>query len=310
LTFKKYREANHKLNPPKTFIGIESGILLGHRVSADGIAVDLDKVTVILALKSPNTVKEVRGFLGMVGYYRIALPLTEVLKKDVDWHWTNRQEEAFQELKVRMVKAPVMFTSNFENEFHVIGDASRFCIGIILWQYGDNKEERPIYFSSRQISPAEKNYTTIERECLPIIFACKKFRHYLLGHNVIFHTDHDAIKYLVNKADLSGQIARWVMLLQEFQYQIKVKPGIGNKNVDYLSRLEEEAVVDFINADFSDEYLFTIEETNGPTLGTTGFTNDSVSSQNPDGGRWETIRINKERKPSQFLAPLKRSMQS
>src|SRR5450759_1071916 len=114
------------------------------------------------------------------------------------------------------------------------------------------------------MSPAEKNYTTTERECLPIIYACKKFRHYLLGYDVVFHTDHDAIRHLVNKADLSGRIARWIMLLQEFQYTIKVKPGLGNKNVDFLSRLEEAAVVESIRDDFPDEYLFAIEELGGP----------------------------------------------
>jgi hypothetical protein len=122
----------------------------------------------------------------------------------------------------------------------------------------ERRNEKGTYYASRQMSPAEKNYTTIERECLPIIYACKKFRHYLLGYDVVFHTDHDAIKHLVNKADLSGRIARWVKLLQEFQYQIKVKPGIGNKNVDYLSRLEEDEVVQSIKAEFPDENLLSI----------------------------------------------------
>jgi hypothetical protein len=220
-TFDKCREANLKLNPANCFIGMDNGILLGHRVSVQGISVDLDKVTTILALKAPMTVKEVRGFLGMVGYYRrfvegyakIALPLTDLLKKDVPFQCSSRQGEAFEELKIRMVKALVMAAPQFDKEFHVTGDASGFSIGIILWQYGEEKEERPIYYASRQMSPAEKNYTTTERECLSIIYACKKFRHYLLGYDVVFHTDHDAIKHLVNKADLSGRIARWVMLL-------------------------------------------------------------------------------------------------
>jgi hypothetical protein len=94
-----------------------------------------------------------------------------LLKKDIGWHWTDRQEEAFRKLKVKMDKAPVMSTPNFEKEFLVTGDASGFCISIILWQYGEDKEKRPIYFSSRQMSPAKKNYTTTERECLPLIFA-------------------------------------------------------------------------------------------------------------------------------------------
>ena len=76
----------------------------------------------------------------------------------------------------------------------------------------------------------------------------------------MFHTNHDAIKHLVNKPDLSGRVARWIMLLQEFQYTIKVKPGLGNKNVDYLSRLDEAVLVDSIRDDFPDEHLFAITE--------------------------------------------------
>ena len=129
---------------------MESGILLGHRVSAEGIAVDLDKITAILALREPTTVKEVRRFLGMVGYYRrfvegyatIALPLTELLKHDTPFHWGERQEEAFKEMKLRMLKAPMLWPPNFDKVFHVTCDASGFCVGIILWQYGEDKEEQ------------------------------------------------------------------------------------------------------------------------------------------------------------------------
>jgi hypothetical protein len=120
---------------------MDSGILLGHRGSVQGISMDLDKVTTILALKAPMTVKEVRGFLGRVGYYRrfvegyakIALPLTELLKKDITFHWSPRQQKAFEEMKIRMTKLPVMAAPRFDREFHVTGDASGFCIGIILW---------------------------------------------------------------------------------------------------------------------------------------------------------------------------------
>jgi hypothetical protein len=121
---------------------MDTGVLLSHRVSVEGIAVDMDKVTTILALKSPSSVREVRGFLGMVGYYRrfvngyakIALPLTKLLKKDEPFNWTSRQEEAFRELKTRMVKAPVVSAPDFNKEFHVTSNASGFFIGIILWE--------------------------------------------------------------------------------------------------------------------------------------------------------------------------------
>ena len=105
-----------------------------------------------------------------------------------------------------------------------------------MWQYKGDKRECPVYYASRQMSPAEKKYTTTEREALAVVYACKKFRHYLLGYRIVFHTDHDSLKYLVNKPDLSGRIARWILLLQEFNYEVVVKSGKSNSNADYLSR--------------------------------------------------------------------------
>jgi hypothetical protein len=105
------------------------------------------------------------------------------------------------------------------------------------------------------MSPAERNYTTTEREALAVVYSCKKFRHYLLGYKVIFHTDHDSLKYLVNKPDLSGWIARWILLLQEFNYEVVIKSGKANSNADYLSRQRSEESVADISAEFPDEFL-------------------------------------------------------
>ena len=93
-----------------------------------------------------------------------------------------------------------------------------------------------MYYASRQMSPTERKYTTTEREALAVVYACKKFRHYLLGYRIMFHTDHDSLKYLVNKPDLSGRIAKWILLLQEFNYEVVVKLGKANSNADFLSQ--------------------------------------------------------------------------
>ena len=93
-----------------------------------------------------------------------------------------------------------------------------------------------MYYVSRQMSPVEKKYTTTKLEALAVVYACRKFRHYLLGYRVVFHMDHDSLKYLVNKPDLSGRIARWILLLQEFNDEVRVKSRKSNSNADYLSR--------------------------------------------------------------------------
>jgi len=261
-TFQRCRETGLKLHPGKCFLGMESGILLGHVVSRQGLEVDSDKVRAILALVAPKTVREVRGFLGCVGYYRrfignyakMATPLTELLKRETEFVWTNRRQEAFEELKRALTTAPILSPPDWEQEFHVTLDASGWCLGAILWQYQEDRKEGPIYYASRQMNSAERNYTTTEREALAVVYACRKFRHYLLGYRVVFHTDHNSLKYLVNKPDLSGRIARWILLLQEFNYEVVVKSGRANSNADYLSRQRGPEALSPIETPFPDEF--------------------------------------------------------
>ena len=123
-----------------------------------------------------------------------------------------------------------------------------------MWQLDDSNRESPVYYASRQMSLAEKKYTTTEREALAVIYAFKKFRHYLLGYRIVFHIDHDSLKYLVNKPDLSGRIARWILLLQEFNYEVVVKARKANANADYLSQQQGIEAVEDIQAKFPDEF--------------------------------------------------------
>ena len=129
-----------KLHPGNGFIRMESGILLEHVVSRKGLEVDTDKVRAILALLAPTSVREIRGFLGCVGYYRRfiegyakrAIPLTELLKNEEEFIWTERRQHAFEDLKKTLVKAPVLSPPDWSKEFHVTIDASGWCLGAIL----------------------------------------------------------------------------------------------------------------------------------------------------------------------------------
>ena len=116
------------------------------------------------------------------------------------------------------------------------------------------------------MSLAEKKYTTTEREALAVIYACKKFQHYLLGYRIVFHTDHDSLKYLVNKPDLSGRIARWILLLQEFNYEVVVKAGKANANANYFSRQRGTEAVEDIQARFPDEFSDEPDRKDAPVL--------------------------------------------
>ncbi|CAM6104287.1 unnamed protein product [Calypogeia fissa] len=108
------------------------------------------------------------------------------------------------------------------------------------------------------MSAPEKNYSRTDREALGVIYACKKFRHYLLGYKVIFHTDHNNLKYMVNKPDLTGRIARWMLLLQEFNYEVVVRPGKGHANADFFSRINGEMDTSDVDDTFPDEDVFSV----------------------------------------------------
>jgi hypothetical protein len=127
--------------------------------------------------------------------------------------WGQDCEVAFLTLKEKLSTAPVLIPPNWSKTFHVYVDASNIALGCVLSQKDDKHFDHPIYFASRQLIAVEKNYTTTEREALGMIFAVQKFRNYLLGYPFVFYVDHDALKCLINKPDLSGRLARWVLLL-------------------------------------------------------------------------------------------------
>ena len=122
-----------------------------------GLEVDIDKIKSILALSTPTCVREIRGFLGCVEYYRRfidgyarkAIPLTELLKKDVEFIWNLDRQRTFEELKSALTKAPILSPPDWKKEFHLTIDGSGWCIGAILWQYDPERRECPIYYASR-----------------------------------------------------------------------------------------------------------------------------------------------------------------
>ena len=129
----------------------------------------------------------------------------------------------------------------------------------MLAQPGAGNIDHPISFSSRKLSTAEKNYTTTEREGLAMVYALQKFRHYLLGSHFKMFTDHSTLKYLVNKPVLGGRICRWLILFQEYDFEIIVKPGRLNLGPDHLSRLESGEEPTNLDEGLPDAQLFAIQ---------------------------------------------------
>eukprot|EP00253_Pinus_taeda_P020082 PITA_20082 len=181
------------------------GIVLGHHISRDGIKVDKSKVEVISKLPIQIFQKYVRSFLGFTGYYRrfienftkIASPLFKLLTKDCEFKWGTDCQSTFETLKTRISEAPILRGPNWKLPFHISTDASDTALGAVLGQ----KYLVPyaIYYTSKNLTPTELNYTVSEKEFLAVAHAINKFRHYIIGYETFIHTDHSAIRYLMNK---------------------------------------------------------------------------------------------------------------
>ena len=264
------KEFGISLNSEKCQFGMPFGKLLGHVVSKTGISTDPDKIRVMVQLPIPDTVSKVRAFLGHASYYRRFIhlfavtcqPLTSLLKKTepgMSPIWTDECTKAFEELKLKLTNTPILVAPRWKTMFHVYVDASNVALGSVLSQKDAKGIDHPIYYASRQLIPAERNYTVTEREALGMIYSVQKFRHYLLGYPFVFHVDHDALKYMINKPQLSGRIARWVLLLQEFNFTVEVRPGKKHGNADHLSRLTEAEGSEPVNDALPDSQLFVVD---------------------------------------------------
>ena len=260
-------ETNLVLNWEKCHFMVQEGIVLGHRISTRGIEVDRAKIEAIEKLPPPSSVKGIRRFLGHAGFYRrfikdfsqIAKPLSNLLVQGNPFEFDSQCLHAFSVLKDNLISAPIVVAPDWSFPFELMCDASDYAIGAVLGQKRE-KIFQVIYYASRTLNDAQLNYATTEKELLAIVFAFDKFRPYLIGNKVVVHTDHSAIKYLMTKKDAKPRLIRWVLLLQEFDVEIKDKKGTKNLVADHLSRLEG-ARDDFpVNYEFPDEKLFSIED--------------------------------------------------
>ena len=260
-------EKNLILNWEKCHFMVSKGIVLGHIVSSQGIEVDKAKIELIANLPTPKTLKDIRSFLGHAGFYRrfikdfsaISRPICNLLSKDNSFEWTKACQEAFSKLKGMLTSAPIMQPPNWSLPFEIMCDASDYAIGAVL---GQRNDKRPcvIYYASRTLNSAQMNYSTTEKELLAIVFALDKFRSYLIGSKIVIFTDHAALKYLLTKKDAKPRLLRWILLLQEFDLEIKDKKGVENVVADHLSRLifSDSLETMPINDIFPDEQLFGI----------------------------------------------------
>ena len=202
------------LNPVKCIFKVTSGALLGH-IFSEGIVVDLDKIKAILQAATPTNAKALSRFLGQIRWHsrmlRYLADFTTLLHAVVHrlpFQWTEQEEKAYQALKVMLSQAPMVQPPYWTKDFRVFVDASDISIGCILMQLTKPKWYRLVYYASPKLSKAQRNYSTIEREALGMVYNVTKYCHNLLGRKFSFHVDHSALVYLVSKASLTGKLAR------------------------------------------------------------------------------------------------------
>jgi hypothetical protein len=267
---KRCISINLVLNWEKCHFMVKEGIVLGHKISSKGIQVDQAKIEVIKDLPPPVNVKGVRSFLGHAGFYRrfikdfskIAKPLSNLLVKENEFNFDDECLRAFVVIKEKLVTAPIIIAPNWDLPFELMCDASDYAVGAVLGQRHE-KFFHAIYYASKVLNENQINYTTTEKELLAIVFALEKFRSYLIGSKVVVFSDHSALKYLLTKGDSKPRLLRWILLLQEFDLDIKDKKVVENVVADHLSRLENPMVTKKekrINEDFPDEKLLMISK--------------------------------------------------
>ncbi|CAN6712740.1 unnamed protein product [Malus baccata var. baccata] len=265
LILKRCVETNLVLNWEKCHFMVKQVIVLGHIISEEGIEVDKSMVDLVRHLPSPTSVRKVRSFLGHAGFYRrfikdfskIAQPLCRFLQKEVAFEFDDACSTAFKQLKEALTSAPIITPPDWSLPFELMCDALDYAIGAVLGQR-KNKQPHFIYYASRTINDAQLNYSTIEKEFLAVVFALDKFRSYLLGTKVIIFTDHAALKYLLTKKEAKPRLIRWMLLLQEFDIEIRDKKGVENVVADHLSRMVHEEASP-ISETFPDEQLMSIQ---------------------------------------------------
>ena len=253
MVFTTLGKAGMTLNFRKSVFAQQQLVYLGFLVNHEGLRPNPKKSEAVQSIPVPKNVGDLRTFLGMTSYFRrfilnyarVAKPLNELVRKgsgrrkdpsSIESHWTVEHQQAFEKLKAALVSENMLIFPDLAKEFVLECDASDGALGAVLLQKDNEGRLRPVEYASRLLSPREQRWTVTEREGLASVWGVRQFRHYLHGQRFKLITDHSAITYMMNQIDPKGRLARWVVTLQEFDFEVVHKPGKENKVADCLSR--------------------------------------------------------------------------
>ena len=242
--FKRIDSAGLKLNLSKCHFFKEKVEYLGHVVSARGVEPRTEKIQAVQEFPVPKNAKELSRFIGLANYYRrfiprfadVAAPLYDAMKAKTLFSWTETCQAAFEELKNRLTTAPVLAFPRMDLPFIVETDASDIGVGAILSQKYEDGSIHVIAYSSSALRAQKKSWITAEKEAFAIISAVREFRPYLYHSKFTIITDHEPIKWMDDLNCPPHKIYRWILELQEYEYEIIHRPGRIHSHADALSR--------------------------------------------------------------------------
>ncbi|PKA46982.1 putative mitochondrial protein [Apostasia shenzhenica] len=234
-----------KVKRNKCDFAVQSIEYLGHCISSRGVSTDPNKIRAIVEWPKPSSVRELRGFLGLAGYYRrfikdygkISRGLTELLKKDA-FKWDSQAEVSFSQLKQQLSQPPVLALPDFTQPFVVETDACGAGIGAVLMQSG-----RPIAYFSKGLSTKHQQLPVYDKEMLAIVAAIQKWRPYLLGNHFKVKTDHQSLRFLLEQRITTPTQQKWLSKLAGYDFEIIYRKGQENIAADALSRRTQTASI-------------------------------------------------------------------
>ncbi|BBN03753.1 hypothetical protein Mp_2g26090 [Marchantia polymorpha subsp. ruderalis] len=244
IVFERLRAHGLRLHPGKCKFFQEKVEYLGHVIYPGGLGVQLAKVEAIARIPRSTDVSRVRAFMGLANYYwmyvkefsAIAKPLNQLLKSDQEWQRGDEQERAFVELKAKLVAAPILRRPIRGRPYQLHTYWSMLGLGAVWTQRDDEGKEFVVVYASRSNNATDTRYSLYKGECLAAVWAVAHFRCYLFGTQFTLVTDHQPLKWLMESEKLTGKLARWALILQEYDFQVVHRPGVENLYANGLSQ--------------------------------------------------------------------------
>lgn len=247
-------ESGLKLNKEKCKFFVDNVEFLGYNISENSVTLANKKIDAIKNYPVPKTVKAVKRFLGLTGFYRklvenyskIASPLNEMMRKGSVFNWTSECKNSFDTLINVLCSSPVLRISNPDWPYIVKVDSSKFGVGCILEQEDPvTKQRYVIEYASSKYNDTQQRYPAIELEVCGLIFAVKHWNCYLIGKPFVVETDSKVVQWIKQKRDHVGKLGRWALFLENYDFQTVHVPGKNHQGPDALSRVHEFELNEF-----------------------------------------------------------------